>query len=66
MSRFKPLKEFERRFDTMSVEELKRWKAYWTDHAQRLAPKIQKLAMKRVHEIENVIKQRAKHETDTE
>ena len=62
MSRYKPLEEFERRFDKMDVVELKRWKAYWTDHAQRLAPKIQKLAMKRVHMIESAIKQREKHD----
>lgn len=66
MSRFQPLKEFERRFDTMSVQELKRWKAYWTDHAQRLTPKIQKLAMKRVHKIEAAIHQRARHDLDNE
>ena len=66
MSRYQPLKEFERRFDTMSVVELKRWKAYWTDHAQRLTPKIQKLAMKRVHMIESAIKQRTKHDTGVE
>lgn len=66
MSRFQPLKEFERRFDTMSIEELKRWKAYWTDHAQRLAPKIQKLAMKRVHKIEAAIRQKTRNDPDHE
>jgi len=66
LSRFRPLKDFERRFDTMSVEELKRWKAYWTDHAKRLAPKIQKPALKRVYKIESAIKQRTQHDTDGE
>jgi hypothetical protein len=43
MSRFQKLKDFERRFETMSVDELKQWKIYWTQHAQGLAPKVRKL-----------------------
>jgi hypothetical protein len=66
MSRFRQLEDFERRFNAMGVEELKRWKTYWTWHAQRLAPKIQKLAMKRVHKIEKAITQRTKHDPDSE
>ena len=63
MSRFSKLREFERRFDTMSVAELKSWKAYWTYHAESLAPKIRRQAMKRVYEIEKVIGRRAGDET---
>jgi hypothetical protein len=55
MSRNKQLEEFERRFDSMSVKELLVWKKYWTTQASLLAPKIQKLAMKRVHKIEKAI-----------
>ncbi len=60
MSRYHPLKEFEKRFPTMDVEELKRWKAHWTDHAHGLSPKIQKLAMKRVQMIESAIRQKSR------
>jgi hypothetical protein len=60
MSRFRPLAEFEKRFPKMDLEELKRWKAHWIDHAQRLSPKIQKIAMKRVHMIESAIKQKSR------
>jgi len=62
MSRFKTLNDFERRFDTMSVEELKIWRSYWTRHAQGLAPKIRKQAMKRVYDIEKAIEQRSQME----
>jgi hypothetical protein len=58
MSRFQKLEDFERRFDTMSVDELKRWKSYWTYHAQQLAPKVRKQAMKRVYDIERAIEKR--------
>jgi hypothetical protein len=52
---FQQLKDFERRFATMNVDELKRWQKYWTQHAQGLAPKVRKQAMKRVYEIEKAI-----------
>jgi hypothetical protein len=55
MAQFYKLKDFERRFDAMDVSELKRWKIYWTNHAQRLAPKIRKQAMKKVYDIEKEI-----------
>ena len=55
MAYFFKLRDFEKRFDTMDVEELKRWQVYWTQHAQGLAPKIRKIAMKRVHEVERAI-----------
>ena len=61
---FNQLRDFERRFDTMSVEELEKWKIFWTQHAQGLAPKIRKLAMKRVHKIENAIQSRSQEESD--
>lgn len=39
----------------MDAEELLRWEIYWTQHAQNLAPKVRKQAMKRVYEIEKAI-----------
>ncbi|GAB3031858.1 hypothetical protein GCM10027285_13330 [Oleiagrimonas citrea] len=55
MSRFRELDDFNRRFDSMEVDELKRWKKYWTQHAQHLGPKVRKDAMKRVHRIDKAI-----------
>jgi len=66
MANFHQLKDFERRFNTMSVDELKRWKTYWTQHAQHLAPKVRKQAMKRVYKIEKAIQQRSQEESDGE
>ena len=51
MSRFREHDEFEARFDEMDVPELRRWKAYWTKHAELLAPKVRKLAIRRLHRI---------------
>lgn len=55
MGKFKELEEFERRFEKIDLAELRRWKAYWIQHAQNLAPKIRKQAMKRVHKIDRAI-----------
>jgi len=66
MRSFQALRDFERHFDTMSVEELKRWKTYWTRHAQGLAPKVRKQAMKRVYHIERAIEQRSLRDGDNE
>ena len=55
MDKFKQLEEFERNFEKMGIEELRRWQSYWTQHAQFLAPKVRKEAMRRVHEIEKTI-----------
>jgi branched-subunit amino acid aminotransferase/4-amino-4-deoxychorismate lyase len=63
MAYFFKLRDFEKRFDTMDVEELKRWLVYWTEHAQRLAPKIRKIAMKRVHQVERAIELRSRDES---
>lgn len=60
MAYFYDLRDFEKRFDAMSVEELKRWKTYWTQHAQGLGPKVRKQAMKRVYDIERAIERRSK------
>jgi hypothetical protein len=62
MSRFQKLDDFERRFDTMAVDELKQWKDYWTRHAQQLAPKVRKQVMKRVYDIERAIDKRTQHD----
>ncbi len=64
MATFSKLQDFERRFDTMSVEELKHWETYWTQHAQGLSPKVQKQAMKRVYHIEKAIARRSGEESD--
>ena len=59
MSRFQALDDYERRFETMRVDELRQWKNYWTRHADQLAPKVRKQAMKRVREIERAIEKRS-------
>jgi hypothetical protein len=56
MGRFKELEEFEQKFETMTLDELRTWKKYWTEHARHLAPKVRKLAMKRVLQIDKKIK----------
>jgi hypothetical protein len=58
-SRNSKLRDFEKRFARMKVEELRTWHAYFLRNAQAFAPKIKKLAMKRVHEIERAIDQRS-------
>lgn len=55
MSRFRELDDFNRRFDSMELDELKRWKKHWTQHAQYLGPKVRKEAMKRIHNIDKAI-----------
>lgn len=56
MSRNETLADFDKRFpDGMDLGELKRWKQYFTQHAQFLQPQVQKLAMKRVHAINRAI-----------
>ena len=57
-------RDFEKRFDTMSVEELKRWEIYWTQHAQSMAPKGQKLAMKTVYRVQRAIELRLRDASD--
>jgi len=66
MAQFYQLRDFERRFDTMSVAELKRWKTYWTQHAQGLQPKIRKQAMKRVYDIEKAIESKSGDQSDVD
>jgi hypothetical protein len=58
-SRNSKLRDFEKRFDSMEVEELKRWKIYWTHVADGLAPKIRKQAMKRIYDVEKAIERRS-------
>lgn len=56
MGRFKEHDEFEDRFpEKMTLDELRMWKGYWTQHAQFLQPKIRKVAMKRVYKIDRAI-----------
>jgi hypothetical protein len=64
MTRFSKLEEFENRFESMDIRELRRWKDYWTKHAEQLQPKVRKEAMKRVHKIEKAIHQRLSEQTD--
>src|SRR4051794_2773918 len=63
MGKFRELQEFESRFETMDVEELMRWKAYWTRHAEQYSPKARKVAMRRVYDIESAIKQKGGEES---
>jgi hypothetical protein len=58
MPRSSKVRDFEQRFDTMNIDELKRWHAHWIHHADGLVPKIRKQAMKRVYEIEKAIEQK--------
>lgn len=62
MGTFRELEEFERNCDSMDVAELERWKSYWTRHAQQLAPKVRKRAMKRAYDIEKAIEQKGGNE----
>ena len=55
MSRFKTLKDFEQNFEHLTLDELREWEKYWTQHAQFLQPNIKKEAMKRVHMIQKAI-----------
>lgn len=64
MTRFSKLEEFENRFESMDIRELRRWKDYWTKHAEQLQPKVRKEAMKRVLKIEKAIHQRLLEQTD--
>jgi len=63
---FFKLRDFEKRFDTMGVDELRRWRVYWTEHAQGLAPKVRKQAMKRVDEIEKAIQKQSQEDSADE
>jgi hypothetical protein len=65
MAKFKELEEFESRFETMNVSELRHWKDYWTQYARLLAPKVQKEAMRRVHRIDKAIHERTSGESDS-
>jgi hypothetical protein len=56
MGRFSASDDFENRFEELTVKELQDWRVYWIKHAEHLQPKIQKLAMKRVHRIDRAIK----------
>jgi hypothetical protein len=58
MGKFKQLDDFEKRFNSMDAAELVRWRAYWVAHAQNLAPKVRKEAMRRIHRIDKAIQAR--------
>jgi hypothetical protein len=64
MGKFKQLEDFEERFDSMGAAELARWRAYWVAHAQNLAPKVRKEAMRRVHRIDKAIHERQSEKID--
>jgi hypothetical protein len=64
MGKFRENEEFKTRFESMDVEELRRWKVYWTQHARHLQPNIRKEAMKRVVEIDRAIHQRLSDQED--
>jgi hypothetical protein len=58
MSNYRQLEEFERNFEKLGVGELRGWKKYWLQHAEHLAPKVRKRALKRVHKIDKAIQQK--------
>jgi hypothetical protein len=62
MTRFRELDEFEARFPEMDLAELRRWRTYWARHAELLAPRVRKLAMKRVHRIDAAIARKLRAE----
>jgi hypothetical protein len=64
MGTFRELEEFEARFEAMDASELARWKVYWMQHAQNLAPKVRKEAMRRVHRIDKAIQQAISEKLD--
>ena len=64
MGKFRELEEFEARFEAMDASELARWKVYWTKHAQNLAPKVRKEAMRRVHRIDKALQQALSEKLD--
>jgi hypothetical protein len=64
MGKFRELEEFEARFEAMDASELARWKVYWTQHAQNLAPKVRKEAMRRVHRIDKALQQALSEKLD--
>jgi hypothetical protein len=66
MSSFSELRDFEKRFPNMDIPELKKWATYWTHHAEGLAPKVRKQAMKRVYEIEKVILRKSSESEEAE
>lgn len=61
MSRLPDLRDFGLRFpDRMNLQELRWWRNHWKTHADLLAPKIRKQAMKQVHEIDKAIDRKTK------
>jgi hypothetical protein len=62
MSSFSELRDFEKRFPNMDMK----WAAFWTYHAEGLAPKVRKQAMKRVYEIEKVILRKSSESEEDE
>ena len=64
MAYFFKLRDFEKRFDPMDVEEMKHWLAYWKQHAEGLTPKGRKLAMKRIYMVERAIEVKSRHQVD--
>jgi hypothetical protein len=66
MSSFRELRDFEKRFPNMDIPELKKWATYWSHHAEGLAPKVRKQAMKRVYEIEKIISRKLSQSGENE
>ena len=58
----KPVQNLEKRLHEMSIKELKVAERWFTLHASFLALKVQKLAMKRVHQIQREIEKRQQQE----
>ena len=59
MSRWKRLEKLEEVLPQMSAQELKSELAYWTQYANQFTqPKIKKLAMKRVYNMQKALERK--------
>jgi hypothetical protein len=59
MGRFRELEEFKRNFESLPAADLTRWRVYWLQHAQHLAPSVKKEALRRIHQIDKRLHQLA-------
>lgn len=58
MSHWRHIEELEKKLPDITIEQLEEVIRFRRQHAQRLQPKICKLAMKRVHALESLLQQK--------
>jgi uncharacterized coiled-coil protein SlyX len=58
MSSWRRLEELEQKVPDLTIEELEEVIRFRKQHAQHLQPKVRRLAMKRVHRLESVLRQK--------